>query len=133
VIPSFLKRERERFPLFVPKRSRSNVPNPLHESFLPFQERLQIKTVLKRSETVMKRVRNSERLGTFMLYTINGSKRFHNQVHGTVMVRSRKLFKNERITVLYKVSIYLCSKNPILDTYDFIFTIFNQRPSLDTN
>jgi hypothetical protein len=126
VIPSFLKRERERFPLFVPKRSHSNVPNPLHESFLPFQERLQIKTV-------MKRVRNSERLGTFMLYTINGSKRFHNQVHGTVMVRSRKLFKNERITVLYKVSIYLCSKNPILDTYDFIFTIFNQRPSLDTN
>ena len=61
-----------------------------------------------------------------MLYMINGSKRLHNQVHGTIMVRSRKRFKNERSTVLYRVSI--------LDTYDFILTIFfYQRQSLDTN
>ena len=94
-----LKRGRERIPLFVPAfRLERPAFLTVHRSwpflwtFLTVSYRFYLKTVLKRSETLMKRskafmrtARNVGRSETFMLNMTNGPKRLQNhaQVHAS--------------------------------------------------
>jgi hypothetical protein len=74
-----------------------------------------VKNGQERSGTVMVTVRNGERYSTIILYKVNGLKRLQNHVHGTVTVRSRSRFKNERNTVLF-ICAFIKSKTKETET-----------------
>jgi hypothetical protein len=56
---------------------------------------------MKQSEAFMQAARNGERLGTCMLYTINGSKRLQNHVHA---LKTKELLQKQ--TKLFTKKIY---------------------------